>query len=251
MRVQYYDINISKYGRDYRVTYLRRSVSDSLRLYDDEDDEQECAKIGDRFSSSVSRAKNAILGYGKCNDWDYFVTFTLDRFKYDRFNLDKWRKDFSQYIRDLRKKKGYDLQYLLIPERHKDGAWHMHGLMSGIPWDDLTKFDISKHPLKLVQGGYRFYQGITDKFGFNSFGKLRNRDAAAAYCLKYAGKGFALQDMDAGTHLYYASHGLKKPEKIVDSQVSCYLTKPDFENEFCAISWIDEAEYKRIVDYLR
>ncbi|SCJ52447.1 Uncharacterised protein [uncultured Eubacterium sp.] len=253
MRVQYYDINIVKYGHDYRVTYLRRSVSDRLRLYDDVDDGigVEYDKIGDRFASSVSRAKNAILGYGKCNEWDYFVTFTLDPRKYDRYDLGRWRKDFSQYIRDRRKQNGYDLRYLLIPERHKDGAWHMHGLMGGIPWDDLTKFDILKHPSKLVQGGYRYWQGITDKFGFNSFGKLRNRDAASAYCLKYAGKGFALQDMDAGTHLYYVSQGLNKPERILDSQVSCYLTTPDFANEFCAISWINETEYQRIIDYLR
>lgn len=247
MRMKYYDVNIVRYGKQYRVTYLNRSISDKVHIRD----EVEYEKVGDRFSSSVSRAKNAILGYGKCNDWELFVTFTLDSRKYDRYNLSKWRTDFSQYIRNLRRLKGYDIQYLLIPERHKDGAWHMHGLMSGIPWSDLAKFEFGVHPVDLVKSGYRFYQGITDKFGFNSFGKIRNSDAATAYCLKYAGKGFALQDMDAGTHLYYASHGLRKPEKVMDGCSAFYLTHPDFENEFCAISWIDEAEYKRIVDYLR
>lgn len=246
MRMRYYDVNISKFGNDYRVTYMVRSLSDELKCYDKKNN-----KIGDRFTSNVSRSKNMILGYGKCNDWDYFVTFTLDPRKYDRFDLNTWRKHFAQYIRDLRKKTGYKLKYLLIPERHQDGAWHMHGLISGLPWDYLSKFDPAVHPLKLVHQGYRYLPEITDKFGFNSFGKLRNRDAAAAYCLKYAGKGFALQDMDAGTHLYYASQGLNKPEKIIDGCSSCFLTTPSFQNEFCAISWIKEDELEKIVNYLR
>ena len=57
--------------------------------------------------------------------------------------------------------------------------------------------------------------------------------------------------MDAGTHLYYASNGLNKPEKVMEGCSAVYLTHPNFENDFCAISWIDEDEYKRIIDYLR
>lgn len=246
MNMQYYDINVSKYGKDYRVTYLKRFVGDTLRVHEFD---KELPMIGDRFASSVSRAKNAVLGLGKCNSWDYFATFTLDKRKYDRFDLNTWRTDFSRYIRNLRRS-GLDIKYLLIPERHVDGAWHLHGLIAGIPWDSLLQFDPAVHPWKLIKGNYRYHEGITKKFGFNSFGKLRSADAAAAYVLKYCGKGFALQDMDSGTHLYYASHGLNRPEKVFDACYGRYLTDVSFENDFCAISWIKEDEYRDLVNLL-
>lgn len=155
MKMRYYDVNIVKYGNDYRVSYMVRSLNDELKLYDKQN-----KKIGDRYMSNISRAKNTILGYGKCNEWDYFVTFTLDPYKYNRFNLDAWRKDFAQYIRNMRRKTGYEIKYLLIPERHQDGAWHMHGLIAGLPWDSLEKFDPALHPLDLVRKGYRYSPGI-------------------------------------------------------------------------------------------
>lgn len=245
MRMQYYDINIYKYGNEYKVVYLCRSISDDLRVYD-----KQPSMVGDRFACSVSRSKNTILGLGLCNDWDYFVTFTLDKTKYDRYNLPKWRSDFSQWIRNQRRLHCYDFKYLLIPEMHQDGAWHMHGLVSGIPWDDLQRFDVSRHPIKLCTGGYRYYPGILDKFGFNSFGKVQNKSAASRYVLKYVAKGLGIQDIDAGCHLFYASHGLNRPELVDQGASSCFLTDIDFKNDYLASGWIKQAEYERVVEYL-
>ena len=61
---------------------------------------------------------DTIYELAACNPWDWFVTFTLDKNKYDRTNLPKFQKDLSQFIRDFRKKTGAQVKYMLIPEQH-------------------------------------------------------------------------------------------------------------------------------------
>lgn len=82
--------------------------------------------------SSLARARRRILELALCNQWDYFCTFTLNP-KYDRHDLDKWYESFAQFVRDQRKKHGTDIRYVFVPETHKDGAWHIHGLVYGAP----------------------------------------------------------------------------------------------------------------------
>ena len=187
------------------------------------------------------------MALGLCNEWDYFTTFTLDPNKYDRFNLQKWHKDFTQWIRNYRRKTGYPFKYILIPEHHiKDYAWHMHGLIQGLPWDTLTKFDPAKHPIKLVTKGYRYHEGILDKFGYNSFGKIRNREATTKYLMKYITKTMAETNIGLGSHLYYASLGLNKPELVNNMYLCSYVTKVDFENDYMASAWLSKGEVEQL-----
>ncbi len=182
-----------------------------------------------------------------CNEWEYFTTFTLDPTKYDRYDLEKWRKDFSQWIRNYRKKTGYSFKYLLIPEHHlKDYAWHMHGLIQGIPWSILHKFNPEIHPIKLVTKGYRYNEEILKRFGYNSFGKIKNKDATTKYLMKYITKTFAETNLGLGSHLYYASKGLAKPEMRVNLYMCSYITKVDYENEYMASAWLTEKELNNL-----
>ena len=180
--MDYCDLKIYQYGNEYKILYFPKHVNEySDRTFiGSSDREYENQLIGNRFASSISRTRNAVLGLGMCNEWQYFITATLNPKKYDRFDLPAWRKDFSQWIRDQRKATGHDFKYLLIPERHPtSGAWHMHGLITGVPWDYLQPFIPHVHPEKLWMNGYRFHQKMQDKFGFNSFGKIRNQAAAS------------------------------------------------------------------------
>lgn len=36
------------------------------------------------------------------------------------------------------------MQYLLIPEHHEDGAWHVHGLLSGLPGGVLRGVELDE-----------------------------------------------------------------------------------------------------------
>lgn len=197
-----------------------------------------------KFSQSVSRARKVILEYALCNDWKYFVTFTLDKSKYDRHDFGKFREDLTAYMRDLRKKykkAGYPckLDYLFVPEQHKDGAWHMHGLLS-----DISPFVIPFHcqaaqgmnvPDKLVAGHYFNWPDYQRKFGFCSLGIIRDRIACGFYVTKYLSKYIDLCPVSVGKHLHFNSNKLNRASLHGDcygycSELEPYLTH---DYEFC------------------
>lgn len=251
--MHFYDLKIYQYGDSYKVIYFPHNINeyvDGEHLYLSSRFTRENEMIGNRFACNVSRTRNTVLGLGMCNEWEYFVTATLDPQKYDRYNLPTWRKDFAQWIRNQRKAHGHDFKYVFIPERHQSGAWHMHGLVSGISWDSLKRFDPAIHPWDLVAGGYRYHEGMLKRFGFNSFARVQNQAAVSRYILKYIAKGIGEMDLDNGVHLFYACQGLNRPEVIKEGQSTCFLTDIDYENDFMASKWITAGELERISEYI-
>lgn len=167
-----------------------------------------------KLDASLSRARRSVLELALCNDWDYFCTFTISKDKFDRSNLVKWRDSFTQWMRDYRKK-GFEIAYVLVPERHADGSWHAHGLMKGnIP---LISFVEERKqgmfvPDKLVYGDYLDWPDYRKKFGFCSFGKIKDPVATGFYVTKYLTKDQSSMVSDVGLHLYYCSKGLNRAE---------------------------------------
>lgn len=166
-----------------------------------------------KLESAISRARKVVLELALCNKWEWFGTFTLDKNKYDRYNLDSWYKDFSQWLRDQRKKTGADIRYVLVPEMHQDGAWHIHGLLAGLPSVSLFS-DLRAQgwrvPNKLVNGGFFCWTQYHAKFGYNSLGVIRSAVGSAFYISEYVGKELSGASIAVGKHLYYASRGLDR-----------------------------------------
>lgn len=87
---------------------------------------------------SVKRAKEAVFDIALCNEWNYFVTLTLDFTKIDRYDSVAVSKAVIDWFKNMVKR--HDVLYLLLPEKHKDGAIHMHALMKGeLDLDDSGK----------------------------------------------------------------------------------------------------------------
>lgn len=197
---------------------------------------------GSKFMNNVIRARSKIFEYALCNDFDYFVTLTLDSKKYNREDLKKYIKDFGQMIRDYRKKYKSDVKYLLIPELHKDGvSWHMHGLISGILEEQLT----------LNKNGYLDWKIYSNKFGYISIDKIRNKDATSKYITKYISKSFLSQKSVSEKYqkLYYNTRNLKCAEKIKIGTLSAKENIPlnvDFENEYCKIYNLNKLDFDLI-----
>ena len=205
--------------------------------------------------NNLIRAKSTIFELASCNDWQFFCTLTLDKNKYDRYNLKKFNKDLSQFIRDLRKKYKSDIKFLLIPEMHKDGAWHMHGFLDGIPADQLQEFSLEavlpEYLLKKIKNNNTVYNwvGYAEKFGFCVLEEIRDIWKASSYITKYISKSLNESVKELGMHSYYASKGLKRALLVAYG----YFDNPeidginyDFENDFCKIKWMNEEEYENI-----
>lgn len=215
---------VEQYGDRYRLLKLPYPVKKE-RMFASPDTAAE-ASASARLANNVSRAKGKVLEYGYCNQWDYFVTLTLDGALRDRFDLPSFVKALGVWVGNYNKRFGTKLRYILIPEQHKDGAYHMHGLFSGVAADSLCKNEY----------GYLDMPYYRKHFGYISLDKLRNKDKAVSYITKYISKGFAQTDIESGKHLYYVSKNLDTKCRIWQCQVENSY-KMDFENEYCGISW--------------
>lgn len=185
----------------------------------------------ERFENNLSRAKSRVLECGYCNEWEYFVTLTLDGSLRDRYDLPAFVKALGVWIKLYNRKFHTKLKYVLIPEQHKDGAYHMHGLLSGV----------SPLSLKTNEHGYKDLPFYRERFGYISLSPLASKDKAVSYITKYISKGFSQTEIDSGKHLYYCSQGLNKREYIQHLNVPSDYPM-DFENTYCGITWLDGAE---------
>lgn len=194
----------------------------------------------EKLENNIIRARNKIFDYAFCNHWDYFVNLTLNKNKYNRYDLKKYIKDLSQWLRNYSKKHDIKLAYLFIPEQHKDGAWHIHGFIRGIPDEDITDFVVGVHPQKLIDAGYKNWIPYFNKFGFVSLGKIRNAEACSKYVTKYVTKDMADNNRELGNHLYYCSQGLKTPLEIERGLSNGQFDNPDYENEYVKVKWLQD-----------
>lgn len=206
--------------------------------------------VNDRkLNNNLIRAKSMIKEYALCNDFEYFVTLTLDKQKYNRYDLKKYIKDLGQFIRDYRKKYSCDIQYILIPEMHKDSAWHLHGLIKGIKQEHLKDFTlIPNAPLKLKNKGYYNFELYSKKFGFCSFGKIKSVEKIANYITKYISKDLG-KNIEMGNKTYYCSRGLRKAETIKKGLLESPL-EYDFENEYCFLKVVNNIDNIIIDEYI-
>lgn len=92
------------------------------------------AVVGQNFLNNVrrakSRARQAVYDIAECNNFQYFVTLTLDpdRVK-SRYDRDECKRQLDNWLSNQVQR--YGAKYVLVPELHKDGALHYHALMSG------------------------------------------------------------------------------------------------------------------------
>lgn len=185
-----------------------------------------------KLQRNLSRSRQSIFEYGYCNDWDWFCTFTLDSKKIDRSDLNGFEKKFNGMIQWL-KKKGYDIQYLIVPELHEDKTnWHFHGLMRNIPENELRK--------ARGRNGYNWTR-YAKKFGHCYLEPIRNQEAVSKYLTKYISKNFDIEKSFGVSELYkntyLVSRGLKKGVTIkigpICGEIDRCLQEPDYENEHC------------------
>ena len=96
-------------------------------------------------ADSIKRAKDTIFDIALLNEteWRYFITFTLDSSKIDRYDVSSVKKYMLQWLKNQVRRKG--LKYLIVPEYHKDKAIHFHGLINDCDFRfvDSGKFDKS------------------------------------------------------------------------------------------------------------
>lgn len=198
-----------------------------------------------KSDNNISRAKNRVFELALCNPWNIFLTFTLDQKKYNRNDLGKFRKDLSQFVRDYNKKYGLAIKYLLIPEEHKKGGWHMHGFLMGLPDEHLRLFTLSEKLPKYIREKLKSGQAVYEwepyrkKFGFCDLEVVKDQFAVSAYVTKYITKDLDRTVRESGAHLYYCSQGLSRSVVIFRGKANDGLVY-DYESDYNSIKWLPE-----------
>ena len=167
------------------------------------------------------RARAAVADLGRSNDFKYFVTLTLDAAKVNRYDEAITHKELRRWLSHQVQRRG--LLYVLVPERHKDGAIHFHGLInSALPLVDSGTIKPPeggkpKRPRSAAQraawlenGGQICYNIPTWPYGFTSALPLTgDYRKAVAYVCKYIGKDAE----KIGGRYYFSGGDLRRPEK--------------------------------------
>jgi len=247
---------LKKYREDYyKITLhkqLRRAGYEAIE--GDSDSKREAGKKNtaeneEKLAASLSRTRTAIYELALCNEWEWFVTLTLNPEYHDRKDLKSYKKRLSTWIKNYNRTHKTDIKYLLIPENHQDGSWHMHGLMMGIPEEHLHEFtEQEKLPIKIlieIKRGNKVYnwEAYSKKFGFMTITKIRHLESVSKYITKYITKDLAKTRIGLNDHLYYCSQGLKRAETIYQGQLTKELDE-DYSNEYVKIKTVksfDEA----------
>lgn len=190
-----------------------------------------------KLGESLSRTRATIFELALCNDWEWFVTMTLNPEYHDRKDLSTYKKKLSIWLKNYNRLHGTNIKYLLIPEQHADGSWHMHGLMMGLPEEHLHEFtEQEKLPIKIVieiKRGHKIYNwpAYANGFGYMTISKIRHIERASIYITKYITKELAKTKIKLNDHLYYCSQGLRRAEMIYQGPLTKELAE-DYSNEY-------------------
>ena len=236
-RDDYYIITLHRMYRlsGYEAVNSKKTRYNGKRI-DKEDDE--------RFASSISKTKALIFELALCNEWTSFVHMTFDKTKHDRFDLHGIYGKISKFINNYDRLHQIKLGYLLVPEKHDDGAWHIHGLIMGLPDDHLTKVTGTGNAFKHKNKTYDWvisarkydWPAFAKSFGFIRLADILDIERVANYLrkeittekLKNAAKA-------KNRKSFYSSESLKRAEVIHRGYLIKELDKIDYENEFVKI----------------
>lgn len=192
---------------------------------------------------NLSRARRTIRDYILCNHFDYFCTFTFNSAVVDRYDFKACKKKITKLFNHYKDRCSPDFRYIIVPEFHKDGAVHFHGMVRGIrPQDFVVPKMIYKRnrisgELYTVPNtrGYVDWPYYSQKLGFFSCSRVKNYEKCAVYVSKYITKD--LISMELGQRVFMASQHLQKPELVFDEDNIPLTDTPDFTNEFV---WIKD-----------
>ena len=200
-----------------------------------------------KLRESLIRSRSNVYELALCNSWTHFVTFTLSQDKLDRYNLNAAVSKISKWINNLNYRQSINIKYLIIPEPHKDDAWHFHCLMMGVPSSLLVPFLITDNiPIRikgLIKDGHAIYNFplYQEKFGWVTVEEIRDNERTAKYITKYITKELLASRIALNHHVFYASKGLQRAKTLYRAELRREFTA-DYENEYVRVKQFDNLE---------
>lgn len=174
-------------------------------------------------------------------DFKYFATLTFDKQKVaSRSDAVELKRAISRFFQRL------NIRYVLVPELHKDGSVHFHGVFDSAiePYIKpfvLNKDKMSRKMAEMIRDGRELYNfpRYLKRFGFCSFELIHNKQAVANYVSKYIVKGFLDPKNRLFSHRFFASKGLNRPSFVDGSTLSSDGLEPVFSCKIAKFSLVE------------
>lgn len=153
---------------------------------------------------NAKRAVQVVYDLARSNLFDLFITLTFNPEKVNSFDYNECAKHVV-YLSDRMYRRG--CSWLMVPEQHKSGRYHFHGLVKGdLPLvsavDPYTKMSLCD------EKGRQIYNIDIFEFGFTTATKISDPARAANYIAKYLTKEISVPK---GKKRYWASRSLVRP----------------------------------------
>lgn len=207
----------------YNTALLIAENDNSIHLSEPLKNEKTAEELQLEKNRALWKIKTKIKDYILCNDFDYFWTLTFDS---DRYNYTVAFEKMGKWLEKMRKKYG-KFNYIMIPELHKDGAIHFHGVTGGL--NAVVRDSGVKHK------GVKVYNCTDWQHGFTTLTRVRSKEKTATYVTKYVTKEMQNSIVGKGKKKYWCSCGLRLPAvSYTDLNLGEDLI-PDYKNDVCSI----------------
>lgn len=187
------------------------------------DPEKDPARKKANLDRAKRRAKTAVFDLALSNDFQWFVTLTLDRTKVNRYDVTEVTRKLNNWLDNHVRRSG--LRYVLVPELHKDSAIHFHGFFSASGLEAVDSGALSPpgggRPRKakskaerarmIAEGWHPIYNLPAWTLGFTTAIPLYgDKRQSASYAAKYITKA----GEKVGGRWYYSGGDLVKPDVV-------------------------------------
>ena len=207
----------------YNTALLIAETDNSIHFSEPLKNEKTAEELQLEKNRALWKIKTKIKDYILCNDFDYFWTLTFDS---DRYNYAVAFEKMGKWLEKMRKKYG-KFNYIMIPELHKDGAIHFHGVTGGL--NAVVRDSGVKHK------GVKVYNCTDWEHGFTTLTRVRSKEKTATYVTKYVTKEMQNSIVGKGKKKYWCSRGLRLPAvSYTDLNLGEDLI-PDYKNDVCLI----------------
>ncbi len=185
---------------------------------------QAAEEKADSLVDSLKRTKTRLADLAICNDFDLFVTFTLncracvpkcdnnlctcDKATCKRYDFDYAIRTVKGWYNNMIKRYGR-FPYVQVMELHKDGGYHFHALFKDYPGKLIL--------WKKGKDGRPVYNLPSYRKGWSTAKKIYDIGGTSSYVRKYIEKEMPVYP---DKKRYWCSQGLKRPIIVQDEKLA-------------------------------
>ena len=237
-----HNVRIYNYLGGQQIRIYKKPVGRCADIWDDVEstkqkkDKDKKKGVKDEERSNVvsrNRTIQKVYEVTRSNMWEWFITLTFNPEKVNSFDYAEVSKILSKWLNHLKERYAPDLKYSIVPELHKSGRYHFHGLIADT---GNMIFEDSGHK---TFGGETIYNLGNYKLGFTTATKINDVSRASSYITKYITKDLCATT--ANKKRYWCSRNLNE----VDITDYC-MTREEIETMLDSLS--DNIQYAKTID---